>query len=62
MNEMHLKQSKFTYSGWEPFKNLEKQEIQDIFTKMNLILLVFKMIQLMKILKIQQEEQLLIKF
>ena len=34
------------------FKNLKKQEIQTIFTKMNLIKLVFNMIWLMEILKI----------
>ena len=40
--EMHLKQLGFTYSASGPlkktkkeFKNLKKQEIQDIFTKMN---------------------------
>ena len=34
------------------FKNLKKQEIQAIFTKMNLIKLVFNMIWHMEILKI----------
>ena len=34
------------------FKNLKKQEIQTIFTKMNLIKHAFKMIWLMEILKI----------
>ena len=34
------------------FKNLKKQEIQAIFTKMNLIRLVFNMIWHMEILKI----------
>ena len=58
MPEMHLKQPKFTYSACGPFtknkefKNLKKQEIQAIFTKMNLIRLVFSMIWHMKILKI----------
>ena len=59
MPEMHLKQPGFTYSACGPFtkkkkefKNLKKQEIQTIFTKMNLIRLVFNMIWLMKILKI----------
>ena len=33
-------------------KNLKKQEIQAIFTKINLIKLVFKMTWLMEILKI----------
>ena len=51
MPEMHLKQSEFTYSACQPFtknkerfKNLKKQEIQTIFTKLNLIKLVFNMI------------------
>ena len=42
MPEMHLRQPGFTYSAWEPFtkkkkkfKNLKKQEIQGIFSKMN---------------------------
>ena len=58
MPEMHLKQPGFTYSACGPFtknkefKNLKKQEIQAIFTKMNLIRLVFNMIWLMEILKI----------
>ena len=34
------------------FKNLKKQEIQTIFTKMSLIMPVFNMIWLMEILKI----------
>ena len=34
------------------FKNLRKQEIETILTKMNLIKLVFSMIWLMEILKI----------
>ena len=43
VREMHLKQPGFTYSAYRPFtknkefKNLKKQEIQTIFTKMNLI-------------------------
>ena len=59
MPEMHLKQPGFTYSACglltknkERFKNLKKQEIQAIFTKMNLIRLVFNMIWHMGILKI----------
>ena len=58
MPEMHLKQQKLTYSACGPFtknkefKNLKKQEIQAIFTKMNLIRLVFNMIWHMEILKI----------
>ena len=59
MPEMHLKQLGFTNSACGPFtknkeriQNLKKQEIQAIFTKMNLIRLVFNMIWLMEILKI----------
>ena len=65
MPEMYLKQSVFTYSACGPFtkkefRSLKKQETRAIFTKINLIKLVFNMIWLMNILKIQQEEQLLI--
>ena len=63
MPEIHLKQPGFTYSACGPFKgriqktkeefkNLKKQEIQAIFTKMNLIRHDFNMILLMEILKI----------
>ena len=59
MPEMHLKQPGFTYSACKTFtknkqkiKNLKKHEIQTIFTKMNLIRLLFNMIWLMEILKI----------
>ena len=59
MPEMHLKQLGFTNSACGPFtknkeriQNLNKQEIQTIFTKMSLIRLVFNMIWLMEILKI----------
>ena len=68
MPEMHLKQPGFTYSSCgtftknKEFKNLKKQEIPAIFIKMILIKHVFNMIWLMEILKIQKEEQLLIKF
>ena len=48
MPEMHLRQPGFTYSACGPFtknkeefKNLKKQETQAIFSKMNLIRLVF---------------------
>ena len=56
MPEMHLKQPGFTYSACGPFtKNKERsykiQDIQAIFTKMNLIRFVFNMIWLMGILK-----------
>ena len=56
MAETHLKQPGFAYSTCGPFtknkekiqrkkfKNLKKQERQAIFTKMNLIKLVFNMI------------------
>ena len=56
---MNLKQPGFTDSACGPFtkkkkelKNLKKQEIQAIFTKMRLIRLVFNMIWLMAILKL----------
>ena len=69
MPEMYLKQPGFTYSACGPFtKNKERIqkfkeiEIQAIFTKTNLIKLVFNMIWLIEILKTYQEEQLLIKF
>ena len=49
MPEIQLKQPEFTYSACgifiktnKQFRNLKKQEIQTIFTKMNLIRLVFK--------------------
>ena len=51
MREMHLRQPGFTYSACGPFtknkeqiQKLKKQEIQAIFTKTNLIRLVFSMI------------------
>ena len=58
MPEMHLRQPGFTYSACGPFtknkefKNLKKQETQAIFSKMNLIRLVFNMIWHIEILKI----------
>ena len=59
MPAMHLIQPGFTYSACGPFtktkkelKNLKKQEMQAIFTKMNLIRLVFSMTWQMEILKI----------
>ena len=59
MPAMHLIQPGFTYSACGPFtkkkkelKNLKKQKMQAIFTKMNLIRLVFTMIWHMEILKI----------
>ena len=59
MPEMHLKQPGLTYSACGPFtkdkeriENLFKQEIQNVFTKMILIKLVFNMIWLIINLKI----------
>ena len=57
MPEMHLKQPGFTYSACGPFakkkERIQKfQQIQAIFTKMNLTKRVFNMIWLMEILKI----------
>ena len=60
MPEMYLRQPVFTYSVCGPFtknkkriqKLKKKQEIQTIFTKMNLIKLVCNMIWLIEILKI----------
>ena len=59
MPEMHLKQPGFTHSACDhllkikkEFRNLKKQEIQAVFTKMNLIRLIFNMTWHMEILKI----------
>ena len=58
MPEMHLKQLGFTYSACGPFtknkelKNLKKQEIRAIFTKMSLTKLAFNTIWVIEILKI----------
>ena len=59
MPEMHLRQPDLLIvlvvhllKINKEFKNLKKQEIQAIFTKMNLIRLVFSMIWHMEILKI----------
>ena len=59
MPEIHLKQPGFTYSACglftkykERIQNLKKQEIQAIFTKINLIRLVFNMMWHMDILKV----------
>ena len=58
MPEMHLKQPGLILlvdhllKTKKEFKYLKKQEKQTIFTKMNLIRLVFNMIWLMEILKI----------
>ena len=53
MPEMHLKHPGFILLKIKKeFKNLKKQEIQAIFTKMNLIKHTFNMIWLIEILKI----------
>ena len=59
MPDIHLGQPGFTYSACGPskktkkeYKNLKKQEIQDIFIKTNYIKLVFDMTWLKEILKI----------
>ena len=52
MPEMHLKQPRFTCSACGPFtknkerefKNLKKQEIQNTFTKMSWIMLLFNVV------------------
>ena len=54
---MHLKRPVLTYSAYGPFtkkefKNLKKQEIQNIFAETNSIKLVLDMIWFMEILKI----------
>ena len=55
MPEMHLKQLVLVdrlQKTKKEFKNLQKQEIQTIFTKLNLIRFAFNMIRLVEILKI----------
>ena len=59
MPEVLLKQPEFTYSACGPFtknkeriQNLKKQVIQDIFTKMNYVKLVFNIIWLLEVLKV----------
>ena len=55
MPEMHLKQLVLVdrlQKTKKEFKNLQKQEIQTIFTKLNLIRFVFNMIRLVEILKV----------
>ena len=62
MPEMHLQQPRFAYSACGPFtenkerilkfKELKKQEIQDIFIKPNFTIPVFNTIWLMEILQI----------
>ena len=59
MYEMHLKHPRFTCSACGPFtknkeefRNLKKQEILTIFTKTNLIRVVFNIIWHMEVLKI----------
>ena len=67
MSEMHLKQPGFMLvdhflTPKKEYKNLNKQEIRDIFIKMNQIKLAFSITWLMGILRISLEEQLLIKY
>ena len=69
MPEMYLRQARFTCSTCRPFtktktkyKNLKKQEFQNIFIKISYINLAFNMTWLRKILKIYLEEQLQIKY
>ena len=67
MPEMHLKQPGLVLVDHlqkinQESKNLKKQEIRVIFTKMSLIRLVLNIIWLMGILKILKEEHFLIKF
>ena len=52
MPEMHLKQPEFTHCACGPFKDLKKQEIHDIFIKMNKIKLFFNITWLKEILRI----------
>ena len=63
MPEMHLRQPGFTYNSVDhlqktkkEFRNLKKQEIKTIFTKMNLIKLVLHMIWLKEILKFSKKK------
>ena len=59
MPEMYLKQARFPYNHCGPFtkyKDLKKQEIQDIFIETNYIRLALSMIWLMVILKIYKEK------
>ena len=69
MSEMYLKQQGFLIvlvghllKTKKEIKNLKKHEIKTMFTKMDLIKFVFHMTWHMEILKIYQEEQLLIRF
>ena len=69
MPEMGLKQPGFTYSCCGPFtknkeriKNLKKTGDTKCIYKNELDKACFSMIWLMEVLKIEQEEQLLIKF
>ena len=58
LQEVYIKQPGFTYNACGPFtknkgkyKQLKKQQIQDVFTKTNLIKFVLNMIWLMEFLK-----------
>ena len=61
MPEMHLKQSGLFIVRVDHLQK-SKKELKNSKTKTKLIRLVFSMTWLMEILKIEQEEQLLIKF
>ena len=61
MPEMHLKQSGLFIVLVDHLQK-SKKELKNSKTKTKLIRLVFSMTWLMEILKIEQEEQLLIKF
>ena len=69
MPEMHLQQPGLIYTACGPFtkikeelKNLCRQELQILFTKANLINLVFNMIWLMAKQKVYQKELSQTKF
>ena len=69
MHEMHSKHPGFTYNACghllkikKEFRNLKKEKIQDISTKMSYIKLAFNIIWFMEILKILHEEQLQMKY
>ena len=67
--KIHSRQLRFTYSACVPYsktkkecKNLIKQELQEIFIKINQAKPSLSMIWVTEILKIYQEEQLLKKY
>ena len=59
---MHAMLVKHLQNTKKEYKNLRKQAIYDIFTKMNQIKLVFSMTWVMETLKIELGDQLLIKY